>query len=134
MASFMSKIQKVTVIQCYASTNEAEEEDKDEFYNQLQATLDWKTPWEILYLMSDMNTKVWKDNTWRELITGKEGIGNINDNGQLFADFCLHNDLAIRGTTFVYPHKDILKITWVSPEMKTRNQIEHITVARRWRR
>ncbi len=82
--------------------------------------------------MGDMNAKVGKDNTGRELIMGKEGIGDINENGELFADFCSHNDLVIGGTTF--PHKDIHKTTWISPDTKTRNQIDHITVARRWRK
>ena len=58
-----------------------------------------------------MNAKVGQDNTGRELIMGKKGIGDINENGKLFADFCCHNDLVIGGTTF--PHKDIhnLEIT-----------------------
>ena len=38
MARFMSKVPKVTVIQCYTPTNVTEAEDKEEFYNQLQAT------------------------------------------------------------------------------------------------
>ena len=82
--------------------------------------------------MGDMNAKVGQDNTGRELIMGKEGIGDINENGELFADFCCHNDLVIGGTTF--PHKDIHKTTWTLPDMRTRNQIDHITVARRWRK
>ena len=59
-------------------------------------------------------------------------IGDINENGKLFADFCCHNDLVIGGTTFI--HKEIHKTTWTSPDMRTRNHIDHITVARRWRK
>ena len=132
MARFMSKVQKVTVIQCYAPTNVAKEEDKEEFYNQLQATIDKTTPRDVLIVMGDMIAKVGQDNTGRELIMGKEGIGDINENGKLFADFCCHNDLVIGGTTF--PHKDIYKTTWTLLDMRTRNQIDHITVARRWRK
>lgn len=111
VARFMAKVQKVTIIQCYAPTNVADEDSKEEFYNQLQSTLDESAPRDILIVMGDMNAKVGSDNTGRELIMGKEGIGDINENGELFADFCSHNDLVIGGTTF--PHKDIYKTTWV---------------------
>ena len=62
------EVQKVTVIQCDAPTNVEEEEDKEEFYNQLKATIDKTTPRDVLIVMVDMNDKVGKDNTGRELI------------------------------------------------------------------
>ena len=54
-------------------------------YNQLQATIDKTTPRIVLIVMGDMKAKVGQDNTGRELIMGKEGIGDINENGKLFA-------------------------------------------------
>ena len=72
--------------------------------------------------MGDMNAEVGKLNTGKELIIGKEGSGEINESREFFADFCSHNDLVIEGTTF--SHKDIHKTTWVSPDMRTRNQID----------
>jgi hypothetical protein len=59
---------------------------------------------------------------------GQEGVGNINENGELFADFCAQNDLVIEGT--IYSHKTIHKTTWTSPDAQTKNQIDHITVGR----
>ena len=38
-AQFYSKYKKLTVIQMYAPTNDAIDEEKDEFYNQLQDTI-----------------------------------------------------------------------------------------------
>jgi hypothetical protein len=68
--------------------------------------------------MGDMDAKVGSDNIGRGQVMGKEGVGNINENGKLFADFCAQNDLVIGGTK--YSHKTIHKTTWTSPDVQTR--------------
>lgn len=55
---------------------------------------------DICIVMGDMNAKVGCDNTGRERIMGKEGVGDPNENGELFADFCTHNKMVIGGTIF----------------------------------
>ncbi|KAL8596941.1 hypothetical protein ACOMHN_027887 [Nucella lapillus] len=82
--------------------------------------------------MGDMNAKVGANNSDKELIMGKHGMGEQNENGELFTDFCTFNDLIIGGT--VFPHKKIHKATWISPDGRTENQIDHITIGRKWRR
>ena len=82
--------------------------------------------------MGDMNAKVGCDNSGRELIMGKHGLGDMNENGEFFTDFCGLNDLVIGGTTFA--HKDIHKVTWTSPDKSVKNQIDHIAISRRWRK
>ena len=56
----------------------------------------------------------------------------MNENGLLFADFCTLNELIIGGTLF--PHKPTHKATWISPDLQTENQIDHITITKKWRR
>ena len=131
-ARFNSKGRKVTIIQCYAPTNAADEQDKTEFYEQLQSVLDKAPKRDIKIVMGDMNAKVGSDNTGRELIMGRHGTGDQNENGEMFTEFCAFNDLVIGGTLF--PHRDIHKTTWTSPNGKTENQIDHITINRKWRR
>nr|KAG5695243.1 hypothetical protein BaRGS_008071 [Batillaria attramentaria] len=58
--------------------------------------------------------------------------GTQNENGELFTEFCTTNDLVIGGT--IFPHKTIHKTTWTSPDGRTVNQIDHITIGRKWRR
>ena len=48
----------------------------------------------------------------------------MSDNGERFADAYAANELVLRGT--IFPHKIIHKITWVSPDNHTENQIDHI--------
>ena len=82
--------------------------------------------------MGDMNAKIGKDNdNWKGTM-GKEGLGQMNENGLLFADFCTLNELIIGGTLF--PHKPTPKSTWISPDLQTENQIDHITIIKKWRR
>ena len=131
-ARFNSKGRRVTIIQCYAPTNVADIEDKVHFYEQVQSVMDRVPARDMKILMGDLNAKVGTDNTNRDLIMGKHSTGEQNENGELLAEFCTFNDLVIGGTLF--PHKSIHKTTWTSPDGKTENQIDHITIGRKWRR
>ena len=102
------------------------------FYDKLQKTLDSRTRRDILIVTGDFNAKIGNDNTGRERIMGREGLGTMNESGEMFADFCVFNDLVIGGS--VVQHKDIHKGTWVSPDHRTVNQIDHITIDKKFRR
>ena len=112
------------IIQCYAPTNNTDEELKDNFYNQLQHLLQNRKEKYLLLLMGDMNAKVGNNNNGYELAMGKHRLGPMNENGERFADVCADNNLVIGGT--VFPHKPIHKATWISPDHTTENQIDHI--------
>ncbi|XP_060756794.1 craniofacial development protein 2-like [Neoarius graeffei] len=120
------------VIQCYAPTNEAEEEIKDDFYYQLQAVLDRRGAKDITILMGDFNAKIGVDNTGYEDVMGIHGLGQMNENGERFADLCSLNELVIGGS--IFPHKRIHLATWRSPDHITENQIDHMCISRKFRR
>jgi hypothetical protein len=82
--------------------------------------------------MGGVNAKIGKDDSGKERIMGQEGLGQCNENGDLFADFCLENELVIGGT--IFKHTNIHKITWISPNQKVCNQIDDIIIRREWRR
>ena len=109
-----SRFQEVTIIMCYAPTNAAGEEEKEQFCNQLQGVLDKIPKRDMLILMGDMNAKVGQDNNRQENEMGTHGIGDMNENGELLADLCTVNELVIEGTLF--PHRNCHKATWVSPD------------------
>ena len=121
------------VINCYAPTNDKDEETKEQFYTRLQASLDKTKEKDITVLMGDFNAQIGDDNIGYTEIMGNEGIGRMNENGELFADMCANNKLVIGGS--IFQHKRIHKATWVSPNYHTgaENQIDHICIKHTFR-
>ena len=76
--------------------------------------LDGQKAKDITILMGDFNAKIGSDSTGYEDIMGAHGLGQMNENGERFADLCSHNQLVIGGS--IYPHKQIHKATWRSPD------------------
>ena len=134
MASFTTRNKGINlnIVQIYAPTNDASEEDKDSFYTMLQGVIDKLPRKDVNIVMGDANAKVGQDNTGYENIMGRNGLGEMNENGERFANFCSFNNLVIGGT--VFPHKRIHKATWVSPDGVTENQIDHVCISQRFRR
>ena len=120
-----------SILQCYAPTNNSDEFIKDDFYEQVQAELDSIPGHDMKVVMGDLNAKVGSDNTSFERVMGKHGCGSMNDNGERLIDLCATNDLVIGGTLF--PHKSIHKLTWISPNDRDRNQIDHFMINGTWR-
>ena len=121
-----------SIIMCYAPTNDGDEEIKDMFYEQLQAELEDTPRHDLKIVMGDMNAKVGNDNANYNRAMGKEGYGVMNENGERLLELCTTYNLVIGGTLF--PHKDIHKLTWHSPNGRDRNQIDHLMINGTWRR
>jgi hypothetical protein len=49
-----------------------------------------------------------------------------NQNGEMICNFAIENNMAVRNTQFQY--KTIHKGTWISPDLTTVNQIDHILI------
>ena len=105
---------------------------KDNFYEQLQAELEEIPIHDMKIVMGDMNAKVGRDNIDYERAIGREGCGAINENGERLVELCTTYDLVVGRTLF--PHRDIHKLTWYSPNGRVRNQIEHLMINGTWRR
>ena len=133
-ATFKTNQKRISlrIILGYAPTENASEEEKDEFYNKLEAVYRKKhSDKDMTLVMGDFNAKVGADNQGKEDFMGKHGAGDMNENGELFTEFCQQNNLIIGGTLF--PHKTIHKTTWTSPDGQTKNQIDHICINKRFR-
>ncbi|CAG2216430.1 unnamed protein product [Mytilus edulis] len=106
-ARFHTSTIKISIITVYAPTNDATNETKESFIEQLDRVIAGTPKHDIL------------------------GIGRRNENGENLLDICQRNNLVITGT--IFSHKDKHKVTWISPNKKTENQIDHILVTRQHR-
>ena len=85
----------------------------------------------MFIITGDMNAKVGNLVNGVGRVMGRHRLGMVNDNGERLKEFCDFNEMVITGT--VFPHKEIHKQTWVSPDGRTKNQIDHTLVNRRFR-
>jgi len=132
VARFKTTIRNIVMDQCYALAAAAVEAEKQEFYMQLNEILRRQKNRDIVITGGDLNAKVGQENEGLEHIMGKHGLGERNKYGQLFVYFCARHDLVISGT--IFQHKDCYKVTWISPDHKTENQIDHLAIGRQCRR
>uniref|UniRef100_A0A2C9KPM0 Endonuclease/exonuclease/phosphatase domain-containing protein n=1 Tax=Biomphalaria glabrata TaxID=6526 RepID=A0A2C9KPM0_BIOGL len=87
---------KITTIQVYAPTENAEDTIKDNFYNQLQSTLDETPTHDLIPLIEDFNAKINPNQTCFEYVMGPYGSAeNISDNGERLISLCASNNLSI---------------------------------------
>ena len=78
---------EMTIVQCYAPTNDAKEE-KEQFYEQIQVAKDKIPKHNLCSIMGDFNAKVGSDNTTFERTMGRNRMGDRNENGQQLVKFC----------------------------------------------
>lgn len=130
-ARLRTRARNLTCIQCYAPTEAAELSTKESFYDLLGRVLTTVHRGDIVIMMGDFNAQVGADNTSVVNTMGKHGLGRLTENGELLLETCTTNNLVIGGTLF--PHPRVHKVTWVSPDGRTENQIDHITISRKWR-
>ena len=106
---FQGKPFNITVIQAYAPTSNAEEAEVERFYGDLQDLLELTHKKnDVLFTIGDWNAKVGSQETPE--VTGKFGLGMLNEAGQRLIEFYQENSLVIANTLF-QQHKRRL-YTW----------------------
>ena len=126
---FQGKPFNITVIQAHAPISNAEEEEFECFYEDLQDLLELTPRKDVLFIIGDWNTKV--VNQEIPGVTGKFGLGVQSEVGQRLIEFCQENALVIANTLF-QQHKRRLYI-YTSPDGQYQNQINYILCSQRWR-
>jgi hypothetical protein len=80
-------------------------------------------------LLGDFNAKVGREDIFKPTI-GNESLHKIsNDNGVRVVNFPTSKNLTVKSSMF--PHLNIHKVTWMSADGETPNQVDHILIDRR---
>ena len=117
------------VIQIYAPTTASEGEKVHEFYGEINCALKQCKSRDMLIVMGDFNAKVGKGASGTAI--GPFGLGERNERGDLFAEWCEANKLIVANTWFENHNRRLY--TWISPGDRARNQIDYFCINQRQR-
>ncbi|CAF1270699.1 unnamed protein product [Adineta ricciae] len=130
-ARFKATPFNLTIINVYAPTSDATENEIEIFYSDLEDAIGKTPKKDILILTGDWNAKVGDDNTGWETAMGRYGYGTRNERGENLLEFATLHNLFICNTRF--QQKPIHKWTWESPDGIHKNMIDLIIIQKRWK-
>lgn len=113
---------KISLIQVYAPTEAAKEEEIDNFYTDLNKAI--TQAHKTYIVMGDLNAKIGQPRPDEYLVMKSNGYGERNKRGQRLIEFALENKIAILNTFF--KKKSKLRWTWRSPNGEYKNEIDFI--------
>ena len=97
------------------------EEMKDSFYEELEEVFDHFPKYYMKILLGEFNAKLGRDDIFKPMI-GQESLHqDSNDNGVRLVNFATSKNLVVKSTMF--PHLNIHKYTWTSPDGKTQTRL-----------
>jgi hypothetical protein len=117
------------VLNACAPTEEKSDDSKDSFYEELEQVYDYFPKYHMKILLGDFNAILGREDAFKWTIGNESLHRDSNDNGVRVVNFVTSKDLVVKSTMF--PHRNIHKYTWTSPDGKT-HQINHILIGRRW--
>ncbi|PZC79931.1 hypothetical protein B5X24_HaOG215613 [Helicoverpa armigera] len=115
-----------TIIQVYAPTEQAAENETKAFYDELTLTVT-KFSHNHIILMGDFNAQIGKKQSKDEHVLGNFGQGRRSPNGELLVEFLLENNLKILNSLFKKNKKN--KWTWISPDGSYKNEIDFVATS-----
>jgi len=116
----------LSIISAHAFTEAKTDEEKGNFYEDLQ-TIHNKTPkHDIAIFLGDINAKIGMEDVYQN-VARKHALHEItNRNGEWGCGYAIANNMKLIST--YYQHKRIHKETWISPGGNTLNQINGVIV------
>uniref|UniRef100_A0A8R1I7Y4 Endonuclease/exonuclease/phosphatase domain-containing protein n=1 Tax=Caenorhabditis japonica TaxID=281687 RepID=A0A8R1I7Y4_CAEJA len=124
-ASFDFHGSHLHVINVYAPTSAANETQSDKFYKDLKKVYTRLSKWDSsIIICGDFNAVVGCSSDDLPFVGG-HGTGQRSDNGDRLVNFAFSSRVSILNT--IYPKRPNRKWTWISPNGKTKNEIDFIS-------
>lgn len=110
------------VIQVYAPTSDHSDDEVETFYEEVERAYA-ENPCHFTVLLGDFNAKVGQS-SGSENSVGTFGLGSRNLRGETLVSFLEKHNLYAMNTFF--KKRPSRKWTWVSPDGRTKNEIDYI--------
>ena len=123
--TFKTNTGLVAIIQIYTPDSSYDDDEIENFCNILQQKIDNILKKSTIILIGDFNARVGTNHakSMPEVI-GKYNLGETNERGLRLLQFCSVNKYVLTKT--IYKHKPNRRFTWISPDRKTKSQIDFI--------
>jgi hypothetical protein len=119
----------ITVLNVHAPNEDKEDDIKNSYYKELEQVFDQFLGYHMKILLVDFNAKVGREGIFKPII-GNESLHETSDDNRVrVVNFVTSKNLIVKSTTF--PHCNIHKHTWTSPDSVTHNQIDHVLIDKR---
>ena len=116
---------KIRVVSAYAPTEEGSENQKDQFYKELNESCKLEEKRQLI-VCGDMNATA---EYCKSFVGGSNcSISAANNNGERFSEFLTLNDLCLSNTW--YEHKKAHKDTWYSNTGNCSKTIDYISISK----
>jgi hypothetical protein len=119
----------IIVLNVHAPTEDKIDDVKYSFCEELEHTFDKFPKYHVKNLLGDFNAKVGREDIFKTTLGNESLHGISNDNGVRVVNVAPLKNLIVKSTKF--SHRNIVKYTWMAPDGKTHNQVDHSPIDRR---
>jgi exonuclease III len=114
----------VTIVGVYAPNDDADDKQKDNFYNKLCSITDNKSSRKELIILGDLNARTGSKRN--DSVVGPHGELMTNENGSRLIEYCEQYGLRIMNGFF--QHRKIHRYTWTQTTRQLKSIIDYINI------
>ena len=114
----------VNIVGVYAPNDDADDKQKENFYNTLGCMMDKNSSRKEIIILGDLNARTGSKRN--DAVVGPHGELMINDSGSRLIEYCGQYGFKIMNG--FYQHRDIHRYTWTQTSRKLKSIIDYIII------